>query len=126
VLAYGWIGLVLLVTLAPHAGVLLLSFASVWSFSPLPDGWTLGHYQTVFSESAGMIQNTLVYCSIAAGIDVAIGATIAYLMLRTNLPARRWLDWIATRLAGGAPASSSPSATCACSRASRCRAPTSS
>jgi iron(III) transport system permease protein len=96
VLAYGWIGLVLLVTLAPHAGVLLLSFASVWSFSPLPDGWTLGHYQTVFSESAGMIQNTLVYCSIAAGIDVAIGATIAYLMLRTNLPGRRALDGLAT------------------------------
>jgi iron(III) transport system permease protein len=96
VLAYGWIGLVLLVTLAPHAGVLLLSFASVWSFSPLPDGWTLAHYETVFRDSAGMIRNTLLYCGIAAGIDVVIGAAIAYLLLRTNLPGRRALDGLAT------------------------------
>jgi iron(III) transport system permease protein len=96
VLAYGWIALVLVVTLAPHAGVLLLSFASVWSFSPLPDGYTLAHYETVFRDSAGTIRNTLLYCGIAAGLDVAIGAAIAYLMLRTNLPGRRALDGLAT------------------------------
>ena len=95
-LAYGWIGLVLLVVLSPHIGVLLLSFASVWSFAPLPDAYTLEHYATVFQDSSGMISNTLLYCGLAAGIDVIIGVTIAYLMLRTRLPARQWLDWIAT------------------------------
>jgi len=43
-----------------------------------------------------MIQNTLIYCGLAAGLDVLLGVTIAYLILRTNLPARQWLDWIAT------------------------------
>jgi iron(III) transport system permease protein len=42
--------------------VLLLSFARVWSFSPLPDAYTLAHYATVFADAGGMIRNTLVYC----------------------------------------------------------------
>ncbi|MBL8323319.1 MAG: iron ABC transporter permease [Rubrivivax sp.] len=96
VAAYGWIGLVLLLTLSPHIGVLLLSFAKVWSFAPLPDAYTLQHYATVFQDSGGMIRNTLVYCGLAALLDVVLGVTIAYLMLRTRLPARQWLDWIAT------------------------------
>lgn len=95
-LAYLWIGLILLITLSPHLGVLLLSFAKVWSFSPLPDAYTLEHYQTVFQDASGMIQNTLIYCGLAAGLDVLLGVTIAYLILRTNLPSRQWLDWIAT------------------------------
>ena len=96
VAAYGWIGLVLLVVLSPHLGVLLLSVARVWSFSPLPDAYTLAHYATVFQDSGGMIGNTLLYGGLAAGIDVLLGVTIAYLMLRTSLPGRQWLDWIAT------------------------------
>jgi len=94
--AYGWIGSVLLIVLSPHLGVLLLSFASVWSFSPLPDAYTLAHYATVFQDSSGMIRNTLLYCGLAAAIDVLLGVTVAYLILRTALPARQWLDWIAT------------------------------
>ena len=95
-LAYLWIGVILLITLSPHLGVLLLSFAKVWSFSPLPDAYTLEHYATVFQDASGMIQNTLLYCGLAAGLDVLLGVTIAYLILRTQLPARQWLDWIAT------------------------------
>lgn len=96
VLAYGWIILVLLLVLSPHMGVLLLSLASVWSFAPLPDGYTLAHYSAVFSESQGMIANTLLYCGLAAGVDVILGTAIAYLMLRTRLPARQWLDLMAS------------------------------
>jgi iron(III) transport system permease protein len=94
--AYAWIGLVLLVVLSPHLGVLLLSLAQVWSFSPLPDAYTLAHYATVFQDASGMIRNTLVYCGLAAGLDVLLGVTIAYLIFRTSLPARQWLDWLAT------------------------------
>jgi iron(III) transport system permease protein len=96
ILAYGWIGLIMLLVLSPHLGVLLLSFASVWSFAPLPDGYTLAHYATVFEQSPGMLSNTLLYCGLAAGIDVLLGTSIAYLILRTKLVARHWLDWIAS------------------------------
>jgi iron(III) transport system permease protein len=96
VLAYGVILLVLLVVLSPHLGLLLLSFARIWSFSVLPDAWTLANYATVFEDSSGMIRNTLLYCGLAALIDVVIGTAIAYLILRTKIPGRQWLDFAAS------------------------------
>ena len=96
VLAYGWIVFVLLVTLAPHIGILLMSFSRVWSFSVLPDSYTLAHYATVFTDSRLMIYNTLKYCLMAAGLDVLLGTAIAYLIYRTQLPARQWLDYLAS------------------------------
>ena len=96
VLAYGWIGLVLALVLSPHLGVLLLSFSRVWSYSVLPEAWTLAHYATVFGDSSRMIWNTFVYCGLAALIDVSIGTAIAYLVLRTRLPGRQLLDHMAT------------------------------
>jgi len=96
IVAYTGIVLVLLVVLSPHLGLTILSFAQIWSFSPLPDAFTLQHYATVFAESGFMIRNTLLYCGLAALIDVAIGTTIAYLILRTRLPGRQWLDFIAS------------------------------
>lgn len=94
--AYGWIGLVLLLVLTPHTGILLLSFAKVWSFSVLPDAFTVQHYAAVFEDSAGMIWNTILYCSLAALVDVALGTAIAYLILRTRVPFRSTLDFMAS------------------------------
>jgi iron(III) transport system permease protein len=96
VFAYGWIILVLLIVLSPHIGILLLSLSKVWSFSVVPDVYTLDNYKTVFRDSSGMMANTLLYCGIAAGFDVLIGTAIAYLILRTRLPARQWLDLAAS------------------------------
>jgi iron(III) transport system permease protein len=96
VFAYGWIALVLLLVLSPHFGILLLSFSKVWSYSVLPETFTLDNYATVFRESPYMLWNTALYCGIAAGLDVIIGTAIAYLMLRTRLPGRGLLDFIAT------------------------------
>ena len=93
---WGWIVVLLLVTLAPHLGLLLLSLAQVWSFAPLPDAWTLQHYARVFEDSGAMISNTLLYCGVAAGLDVVLGVTLAYLLLRTRLPGRQALDGMAT------------------------------
>jgi iron(III) transport system permease protein len=96
VIAYGWIALVLAVVLAPHLGILLLSIAKVWSFSVLPDAYTLEHYATVFQDSPRMIGNTMLYCGIAATLDVVIATAIAYLMLRTKVPGRHALDFTVT------------------------------
>jgi iron(III) transport system permease protein len=96
VIAYGVVTLILLLVLSPHIGLLLLSFATVWSFSPLPDAYTVAHYGRVFGESSLYIKNTLIYASLAGLIDVVIGGAIAYLVLRTKVIGRRWLDWAAT------------------------------
>ena len=95
VAAYGVVLLILVLVLAPHIGLTLLSFATIWSFSPFPDAFTLKHYDTVFLESGQYITNTLLYASLAALLDVVIGTAIAYLVLRTKLPGRQWLDYVA-------------------------------
>jgi iron(III) transport system permease protein len=86
---------ILLLVLSPHIALFLLSIATIWSFSPLPDAYTLAHYNRVFAESSLYIKNTLVYASIAGLIDVVVGTAIAYLVLRTKLVGRHWLDWAA-------------------------------
>lgn len=96
VLAYAWIAFVLLLVLTPHLGILLLSFASVWSFSVLPDAYTLQHYATVVEDSPRMIWNTVLYCGLAALIDVILGTAIAYIILRTRVPFRSTLDFMAS------------------------------
>jgi iron(III) transport system permease protein len=94
--AYAWITFVLLLVLSPHIGILLMSFSKVWSFSVLPEGFTLAHYQTLLTQSPRMIGNTLLYCGLAAFIDVVLGTAIAYVILRTRLPGRQLLDWTAS------------------------------
>ncbi len=95
-LAYATVFLILALVLSPHLGLLLLSFATVWSFSPLPDAYTVAHYARVFSESSVFIKNTLLYATLAGLIDVVVGGAIAYLVLRTKLIGRHWLDWAAS------------------------------
>ena len=95
-LAYGWIGVVLLLVLSPHVGLLLLSLSRVWSFTVFPEQFTLAHFATVFADSTRMIYNTFLYCGLAALLDVVLGTAIAYLVLRTRLPGRQLLDHMVT------------------------------
>jgi len=95
-IAYCWIALALVLVLSPHIGVLLLSLSKVWSYSLVPELYTLDNYRTIFADSTRMIGNTLVYCGAAALVDVIIGTAIAYLVLRTQLPGRQLLDHMAT------------------------------
>jgi iron(III) transport system permease protein len=95
VLSYGVIILILLLVLSPHIGLTLLSFGTIWSFSVLPDAYTTAHYAEVFEQSPQFITNTVLYASLAALIDVIIGTAIAYLVLRTRIVARQWLDYTA-------------------------------
>ena len=92
---YGVVVFILLLVLSPHFGLMLLSFGTVWSFSVLPDGYTTAHYVQVVSSSFQFISNTLLYAGLAAAIDVCFGTAIAYVVWRTKLIGRQWLDYIA-------------------------------
>jgi iron(III) transport system permease protein len=94
--AYSVIILILLLVLSPHLGLLLLSFGTIWSFAVLPDAFTLEHYVTVFSTATQYINNTLLYAGLAALFDVILATAIAYVVWRTGLPGRKWLDYGAT------------------------------
>ena len=95
VVCYAVVVFILLLVLSPHIGLTLLSFGTVWSYSVLPDGFTAEHYARVFTTSTQYIANTLLYAGLAALIDVIFGTAIAYVVLRTELVGRKWLDYVA-------------------------------
>ena len=95
-LSYGVVIFILLLVLSPHIGLLLLSFGTIWSYAPLPDGYTLQNYVTMWESSKTFITNTILYASIAATLDVIVGTAIAYIVLRTGIFGRKGLDYLAT------------------------------
>ncbi len=66
--AYAWIAAILLLTLSPHIGVLLLSLAKVWSFAPLPDAYTLDHYATAL-RSDEFLKRRLIVHQLRCGLN---------------------------------------------------------
>jgi iron(III) transport system permease protein len=95
-MAYGVVLVILLFVLSPHIGLALLSFATIWSYAPLPDAYTLQNYVVMWEGSKQFITNTLLYAGIAAVLDVTIGTAIAYIVIRTNIWGRKALDYLAT------------------------------
>ncbi|MDH3638058.1 MAG: iron ABC transporter permease [Gammaproteobacteria bacterium] len=96
IMAYAVVIFVLLIVLSPHLGLTLLSFGTIWSYSVVPDGYTFANYQEVFASSSQYITNTLLYAGLAASIDVLFGTAIAYIVWRTSVVGRKWLDYLAT------------------------------
>ena len=94
--AYAVIILLLVLVLSPHIGLTLLSFGTIWSYAVLPDGFTTAHYIEVFSTSKEFITNTMFYAGVAALFDVAFSTAIAYVVLRTQVIGRKWLDYVGT------------------------------
>lgn len=88
--------LVLGLSLLPHLGIFLLSFSKVWSYSILPTTYTLENYAEILFRAPHFVKNTLLYTLLAAGLDVFLGAAIAFLLLRSHLWGRNLLDAIAT------------------------------
>lgn len=93
---YALIIFILIMVLSPHIGLALLSFGTIWSYSYFPDAYTIQHYFTVYNSALGYISNTLLYAGIAAFLDVVLGTSIAYIVYRTGLIGRKWLDYGAT------------------------------
>jgi iron(III) transport system permease protein len=83
--------------LLPHLGVVGVSLSADWYRTILPGSWTLDHYQTALGHylTVPSIVNSLKYASIATVIDLVLGVTIAYIVVRTKLPGRGLLDALA-------------------------------
>jgi iron(III) transport system permease protein len=94
---FAWIVVLMIMglVLAPHFGLTLLSFGSIWSYSVLPDAFTFEHFARIFKETPEYMTNTVLYSFLAGVIDVVLGTAIAYIVLRTKLIGRQWLDYIA-------------------------------
>ena len=95
---FAWLLVALLLgpALLPHLGIGLLSMSKVWSLTPLPTVYTAANYEEILVRSPQFIANTLRYALLAAIADVALGAVIAWLLLRGRVRGRQWLDTIST------------------------------
>lgn len=93
-LAWLAFGLVIVLSILPHVGVLLLGIAEHWVNSILPESYTLKHLAFVITspETMRSITNSLKYAGIATGIDVVLGSIAAWIIIRSRIYGRAALD----------------------------------
>ncbi len=93
----GLFALVTAIAILPHIGVILLSLSRDWYGTLLPTALTGQHYEDALGHPLTIhsIANSLKYASLATGLDVLLGVGIAYVVVRTRLPGRQFLDAIA-------------------------------
>lgn len=95
-LACGAFGLVTLLAVLPHFGVVLTSVSrpGAWYRSVFPESWTLSHYRQALTapDSFGSIVNSLKLASAAMVVDIVLGVVAAYVLVRTKVKGRGVLD----------------------------------
>lgn len=89
--------LIIFLSLVPHMGVLLLSFAKDWYNTVLPHAWTLDHYHGALGHELTLnsISNSLKYSCAAVFISLLLGTGVAYINVRTRIIGRHLLDAMA-------------------------------
>ncbi|MCU0782378.1 MAG: iron ABC transporter permease, partial [Akkermansiaceae bacterium] len=85
---------VFLVASIPHLGVLLLSLAGRWYGTIIPDELTLRHYIEALGNGLVVpsIQNSLLYAGCATVVALAVGLSVAWVVVRSRLRFRGLLD----------------------------------
>jgi iron(III) transport system permease protein len=85
-------GIVLILSLLPHIGLILTSVAGDWFMTALPSRFTMEYFGTAVSTDgvAISVRNSALYASASTLIDVVLGFTIAWFVLRRRIRAG-WL-----------------------------------
>ena len=81
-----------------YSGMILTSAARIWSHTLLPESWVLSHYSSALKNETGSFINTLIYCGLAAVLDVVIGLVMAYTIGRSSTRWKKPLAWCAAGL----------------------------
>lgn len=76
--------LIVLVPFLAMVSIVIQSFATTWGKDFLPSGYTIRHYQTIFTSSLGNIQNSLILAFGALVLSVVIATFISYFVVRQN------------------------------------------
>jgi len=85
------------IAVLPHIGVVLMSFAQDWYGSVLPSAFTLQNFEIALGHDLTVpaIANSLKFAAASTVIDIILGIAIAYVVVRTKLPGRQALDFLA-------------------------------
>jgi iron(III) transport system permease protein len=86
----------LVVTIVPAALLLMGTFMSVFGHFNLPQTWTLANWERVLADPVlGLsLRNTLVIGVLSAALGIALYALIAYVIVKTRLGGRAFLDFV--------------------------------
>lgn len=89
--------LVFFIAVLPHLGVVLVALSNNWYGTVFPESFTLHHFEQALGHSMALpsIQNSLKYAGLAVLLDLILGVAIAYVVVRTNLVGRQFLDALA-------------------------------
>ncbi|MGE4285693.1 MAG: ABC transporter permease [Phycisphaerae bacterium] len=95
-LAWLFIGIVMVMSLLPHIGVILTALSDRWMNTVLPESYTLEHLRDVVMrpQTRNCIINSLKYASVSTTIDLVIGITAAWLIIRKKISGSHLLDGI--------------------------------
>jgi len=95
--AWALFGVVILLAALPHVGVVLMALAGRWINTILPEAYTLRHMTFVVTnpETYRSILNSLKYAGVSTAIDVVVGFTVAWLIVRSRVVGSTLLDALA-------------------------------
>ncbi len=90
---------VIVLALLPHVGVILTSVSGVgsWYQSVLPRVFTAHHYTTALTHELAMpsVRNSVLFASASTVVDIGLGLLIAWMIVRSKLPAKGLIDSLA-------------------------------
>jgi len=91
-LMYAYLAVLLVASLLPHAGLMLTSVAEDWFMTALPSEISMRFFGEALSgeDVVAAARNSLLYSSASTVLDILLGVTIAYFILRRRIRAG-WL-----------------------------------
>ncbi len=93
-LIWSFFGGIILLSLLPHAGVLMLAISDRWVNKVLPDSYTLRHLVFVFhnTDTFRSIINSIKYAMASTAIDILFGSVAAWLIIRARVRGKNIID----------------------------------
>lgn len=87
-------GIVILLSILPHIGVILTAFSEQWIETILPESFTLTHFAFSLSreQTRSSIMNSFIYAGISTSIDLVLGGIAAWLIVRSKIVGSKLLD----------------------------------
>lgn len=90
-------GGVTFVAVLPHLGVILVAFSNDWYGTVVPQSYTLDNFSLALGHDLTVpaIANSLRFAAISTVVDLVLGVAIAYVVVRSKVPGRHILDFLA-------------------------------
>jgi iron(III) transport system permease protein len=81
----------------PHLGVILVAFSNDWYGTVVPQNYNLGNFELALGHDLTVpaIANSLRFAAISTVVDLILGVAIAYVVVRSKVPGRQVLDFLA-------------------------------